>query len=226
MADDSDAPETPSIRFDEAGRRFEDADGASIAAPLPEGAELARTAAPKVGKTNARAAVALRISGADYAEIARVLDYVSPASARMVVEETLANAFPDESRESLRRLTGARMEGLMKKIAPKTEQTVPVLDEFGQPVREKGQILREANPEQLAHIKTMADLISRHARIMGVDQSDITISPTNEQYSAMMRALRANQPGAAKEADPFADSEEYIDAEVVEDIEDGELDDA
>ena len=66
--------------------------------------------------TRVEAALALRIAGASYSEIADVLGYASVASARLAVERSLASTITEESREEKRRLIARRIERLTRAV--------------------------------------------------------------------------------------------------------------
>lgn len=206
-------------------RRVIEEDGTAELAPAAlESTELARVPAPAVSKTSARAAANLRYAGAPYDEIARLLDYRDAATARRVVEEAIARAYPDESRESLFRIASARLEALAYKLNAKTEALIPERDDRGRIVKDaEGKPVMRENPEQLAYVKAVADLTTRWTRLHGLEApTQVQITPNAEAFDKVIASARDRMlAGSAPEADIFGDVE---DAELVEDAEEGELD--
>lgn len=77
-------------------------------------------------------AVALKIAGADYSQIAKVLGYASPAAARQAVEAALASAVSMGDRDNERRLAIGRIETLLRSVWPKaTDPDHPDQSVFG-----------------------------------------------------------------------------------------------
>jgi methylase of polypeptide subunit release factors len=95
------------------------------------------------------AAVAMKIAGAAYSEIAKAMDYRSADDARLAVERALASSVNDTDRERLRFLEARRLERLLRSLWRKATD--------------------EADPEQLPAIRTALALIDRHARLYGLD---------------------------------------------------------
>jgi hypothetical protein len=106
------------------------------------------------------AAVALRISGATYTQIADRLEYGSASDARRAVEAALARSVGEDDVKQLRFLTARRLERLMRAVWPKA--TDP------------------DDPEQLAAVRTGIAIVDRHARLYGVDapQQMVVYSPS------------------------------------------------
>lgn len=178
-------------------------------------------AAAAAGRTerSVRAAVNMRISGAPYDEIARVLDYTSAAAARAAVEQGLADAYEGKDTASLRRLTNARLEGLFKLSWENAQPSRPSLDrESGEPDG-----FYERNPEQAAWVRQAADIAGRLAKLHGLDApTQVQVSPGAIEFEETVAHLVAvTQKGLPQEADIFALPEDIEDAVVVED---GELD--
>jgi hypothetical protein len=126
------------------------------------------------------AAVALRIAGATYSEIARTLAYSSPTHARQGVERALANSVGEDDREQMRFIEGRRLERLLRGLWKKAT------DEEGE--------------EQLAAARTALAVIDRHAKLYGLDAPTVhaIYSPTQtemEQWLAgVAEQVRADQP--------------------------------
>lgn len=135
------------------------------------------------------AAVAMRIAGANYSEIARTLDYVSPTQARQAVERALAATVGHESRDQLRFIEARRLERLLRSVWPKaTEETIV---ENGKDV---------PNPDHLPYVRTALAIIDRHARLYGLDapQEMIVYNPAGAEIEAwvakMARQVHGEMP--------------------------------
>lgn len=130
--------------------------------------------------TRAEAAVALRIAGATYSEIARTLGYSNITRARQAVEQALAASVGDDDRERMRFIEGRRLERLLRGLWHKAT------DEEGE--------------EQLAAARTALAVIDRHAKLYGLDAPTVhaIYSPTQtemEQWLAGIAAqVREGQP--------------------------------
>jgi hypothetical protein len=126
------------------------------------------------------AAVALRIAGATYADIARTLGYTSTTHAREAVERALAQSVGDDDREKMRFIEGRRLERLLRGLW--------------------GKATDESNEEQLAAARTALAVIDRHAKLYGLDAPTVhaIYSPTQtemEQWLAGIAAqVREGQP--------------------------------
>jgi len=125
-------------------------------------------------------AVALRIAGATYAEIARTLGYSSVTRAREGVERALATSVGDDDRERMRFIEGRRLERLLRGLWAKATD--------------------EQSDEQLAAARTALAVIDRHAKLYGLDAPTVhaIYSPTQtemEQWLARIaEQVREGQP--------------------------------
>lgn len=132
-----------------------------------------QTDEPRIRKyRNGPAAVALKLGGASFAEIAEVLDLESPASARTLVENELAaRSYDIEGREILRREASARLERLLKSVWMKA--TDPT------------------SPEHLPAVKVAVAVLDRHIRLNGLDApSEVVIhTPTAAEIDAWVSSL-------------------------------------
>lgn len=143
-------------------------------------------------KSRVEAALALRIAGANYSEIAEALEYSSVGQARTAVERGLAATASEEDRKEQRVIAGRRLERLLRGLWAKATN--------------------EEHPEQLSAARTALALIDRHIRLFGLDAPSemVVYSPTAgemEQWIASMaHRVRAGLP---EEID-------IIDGEVVE----------
>lgn len=126
------------------------------------------------------AAVALRIAGATYSEIARTLQYTSVSHAREAVERALAQAVGDDDRERMRFIEGRRLERLLRGLWSKATD--------------------ESSDEQLAAARTALAVIDRHAKLYGLDAPTVhaVYSPTATEMelwlSHIAEQVREGQP--------------------------------
>ena len=126
------------------------------------------------------AAVALRIAGATYSDIARTLGYSSVTRARQAVEQALAASVGDDDRERMRFIEGRRLERLLRGLWHKATD--------------------EENDEQLSAARTALAVIDRHAKLYGLDAPVVhaVYSPTQtemEQWlSGIAAQVRQGQP--------------------------------
>lgn len=143
--------------------------------------ELAKT------QVSQRAAVAMRLAGATFGEIAEVLGLSSPDAARQKVEAGLAaERFDDEQREALRAEEAARILGLLKPMWPKA--TDP------------------EDPEHIPAAKAALQFIDRHARLLGLDApTEVVVhNPTMSEIDAWVATmLQQDQGFTVIEADPL-----------------------
>lgn len=155
-------------------------------APVPDDNALAH-ANDDLGRkdrhSRQEAAVALRIAGATYADIARMLDYASPSLARQAVERCLATTVGTESREQLRFIEARRLERLLRSLWHKATD--------------------EKNEEHLAAVRTAIAVIDRHARLYGLDapQEMVVYTPAATELEAwvskMAKQVRGELPQEA-----------------------------
>jgi hypothetical protein len=138
-------------------------------------------------------AVALRLSGASYTDIARTAGYSSAYRARQAVERVLASsADSPEERDQMRVLTSRRLNRLLQSVM--------------------GKAVDPKDPQHLAYNARALALVDREARLWGVDApTQVQISANDEQienYVKNMSLLAA--------ASTEADEAEILDADVVE----------
>ena len=109
---------------------------------------MSETGRRPVNRTGA--AVALRLAGASYAEVAEALEFATPRDARHAVEEALAASAPDEqSREVLRQEAIGRLERLLRSAWAKA--TTP------------------DHPEHIFAAKFALSVVDRLIRVQGLD---------------------------------------------------------
>lgn len=110
------------------------------------------TAGPaKVARARkADAAVAMRIAGASWEEIARTLGYATPRLALTATERALQRQLvTEESREQMRAMAGARLNRLLRSVWPKA--------------------INDQDPEHLFAVTKAKEIIDRHAKLYGLD---------------------------------------------------------
>lgn len=194
-------------------------DGETIAAPkevLAIEIDIAEPKVPKVTRTQARAAANLRFSGAPYDEVARMMDYKDAAVARQVVEAHIAKAYPDETRESLFRLTTLRLEQLWALAHAKSQDMVQAYDEYGDAIPG----YKKENGEQLAYMKIGLDILGRQMKLHGLEApTQVQISPDIEQFEQVVQRMVSHVRG---DESTEVDLVEY--AEIESGVEEGELD--
>lgn len=137
---------------------------------------------------SARSAVAMKIAGASYSDIARVLEYTSPAAARVAVETALAaSADMDTDYKSARAIASAQLDGLLRAVYT--------------------QAIDKENVDQLAYQRQALSVIDRKIKLHGIDapQMITVVDPTAEEFERvvthMMDQVRTDDP---VEGDIFA----------------------
>lgn len=170
---------------------------------------------PRVSMTQARAAANMRFSGAPWHKIADYLGYKDPATARAVVEAHIAKAFPDESRESLFRITSERLEMLWAYAADQAKPMRPSLDEYGDELPG----MMERNPEQLAYMKIGLDIVGRQMKLHGLEApTQIQVSPDLEKFEDVVQRMVSEVRGERGDVAIEVDVVEYAE------LEEGDLD--
>lgn len=174
--------------------------------------------APKVSRTQARAAANMKYAGASWEDIADFLDYKDAAVARQVVEAHIAKAYPDQTRESLFRIHAARLEQLWALAHAKSQPMVQAYDDYGDEIPGH----RRENPEQLAYMKVGLDIVSRSMRLHGLEApTQVEITPNIERFEDVVQKMVAQVRGdTAVEVDVV----EYAEIEAGE-IDEDDLDD-
>lgn len=131
-----------------------------------------------------QSAVALKIAGANYSEIANALGYSSAANARVAVERALASSVGEEDRDQLRFLEGRRLERLLRGLWAKATN--------------------ERHPDQIAAARTALAVIDRHSKLYGLDAPTqmVVHSPTAGQIEQWVSQMAAQvSTGMPKEKD-------------------------
>lgn len=158
------------------------------------GKEIEKAKDKKPPTQRAAAALQLRIDGAGWADIAKVLEFDTPADARNAVEFALAQeAKSTEDIEQIRFLEARRMERILSSLMRRA--TSP------------------NDPDHLAYARTAMVVIDRHAKLYGADapqQMNITYNPAAGQIEQWVTSMARQVHGEIQEAD-------ILDVEVVSD---------
>lgn len=139
--------------------------------------------------TRQDSAVAMRIAGANYSEIAKFLGYRSVEDARAAVERSLASSVGEADREKQRFLTARRLERLLRASWHKATD--------------------ETSPEQLPAIRTALAIIDRHARLYGLDAPTemVVYTPSRLEIERFVEAVSANLSRELPEEADIVDGE-------------------
>lgn len=147
------------------------------------GSEIER--AKQNPSTKAEAAMSLLLSGASFADIARLLEYASTQAAKNAVERSLASTVTIDDKKSLQKIAARRYEALLKSVMP-----------------------RATNPKdssQLAFNQRAQALVDRIVKLQGLEEAtQIQITPSDEylqQYTARMMESLGMTPVDSPEAD-------------------------
>lgn len=139
------------------------------------------------------AALAMKLGGATWWEIAHALGYPSEDAVIRAVERMLGKRLDTADREHLRSLAAARLESLIRSTWGKAHDT--------------------EHPEHLAAVKTTRESIESGARLLGLNapQEILVTSPTQQHLDEWVaKVVSSNLPEVA-EAD-------IVDAEYEEEV--------
>lgn len=143
--------------------------------------------------SRAAAAVALKIDGHGYTEIAKILDYSSAQVARNAIEKAIgAEAASPEQIDHVRWINARRLERLLNSVMPRAE------DEY--------------DPRHLDYAKMAVTLIDKHLNLFGANapqQMRVSIEPTRAVLEQWALDFARDAAGAIEEAD-------ILDVEVIE----------
>jgi hypothetical protein len=153
---------------------------------------------PEARNRNAAAAMALKIAGATYEEVAATLGYASEVEARESVERHLAVMARDADpkvREQQRALAGARIERLMRGVWKKANDPL--------------------DPEHLPAARVALALVDRHIRLFGLDApTEVVVhNPTVQEIDAWVATVLGRSEHLALEEPDIV----IVEAEVVDD---------
>jgi hypothetical protein len=154
----------------------------------PEQAELPTEADEREARqTPARkvaAACAMAVAGANYEEIARVLNYQNASSARVAVETAFAATAAPSDYKAARALAQARLEGLMKSLAPRALHEYVIKDEDGKKTK-------VYNEDHLAYARMFLSVVDRHIKLQGLDAPTVVtmVTPDQEEFNRVVAEL-------------------------------------
>lgn len=166
-----------------------------------EKADLGRDALVPAGDRHrqAEAAVRLRLAGANYSEIADMLEFASPSHARTAVERHLADTVGEEDREQARYMEGQRLLRVMRSLYSRATGT------------EEG--LEEGLYDHLGYAKVYLSYIDRRVKLYGLDaptELNVAYSPRQEELQ------RAVAETVAEIRGHFPEEADIMDADIVE----------
>jgi len=153
-------------------------------------------------ETRRAAAVKMRVAGAAYTDIAEVLGYATPATARRAVERGIADAAAtEETIEQQRWLVDRRLERLFAAVSPKAHRP---------------------GPDQLEYAAAALRILDRKMTLHHLGGTNVTVTPSTERVREVVAHFeQLADRGDEQEADVMAfedDAEAHVvDAEVVED---------
>jgi len=140
-----------------------------------------------------QSALALKLSGASYTDIAKVVGYSSAYHARQAVEQVLAaSADSPEDRDKMRVLIDRRLNRLLQSVMSKA--------------------VNPKDPQHLAYNGRALALVDRQAKLWGVDAPvQVTVAPADSYIHEYAQRLLGvmDQDKEAVEAD-------IIDADILE----------
>jgi hypothetical protein len=124
-------------------------------------------------KRKADAALALRLSGANWPSIAQALGYPTPRAAQLAVEKTLVKQLEGSDREVLRAIAGARLERLLQSVWGKANNT--------------------GDPDQLSAVSRARELVADHRKLFGLDApSEVVVhTPTQDELEGWVLRMTA-----------------------------------
>lgn len=134
-------------------------------------------------------AIALRIRGANYSEIADLLEYSSANQARLAVERGLASLVGKEDREQMRFIEARRLERILRGLWSKATD--------------------DKSDEHLPAARTALAVIDRHARLYGLDapQEMVVYNPTGTELDAWVQAMAGQIRSAGPQEVDIIDGE-------------------
>lgn len=137
-----------------------------------------RGEATRARHRKADAAVALRIAGASWGEIATTLGYPTARLALVATERALTRQLAEpDTREQMRRMAGARLDRLLRAVWAKA--------------------INPADPEHLLAVTKAREIVDRQAKLYGLDAPTEVIvhSPTASEIEAWVSTvLSASAP--------------------------------
>ena len=155
--------------------------------------EAGKELLPRLPVNRAAAALALRLDGAGFADIAKVMEFASAAEARRAVDKALADTPTDmESVERIRDIESRRIERILVSLMKRA--TNP------------------KDPDHLTYARTALAAIKQQTDLHGAampTKVDVTYNPSKQQLEKWVEQITATAHRGVVEGD-------IIDVEVVE----------
>jgi hypothetical protein len=152
----------------------------------------------RLRKTNA--AIALRLGGASWSEIAEALGYPTARQALVATEKALEKELSTQGdRTAMRGLAGARLERLLRSVWPKA--------------------MDPDHPDHLVAVTKAREIVAQHNKLYGLDApTEIVVSPAAAEIETWVNQVLSINTVAVEEAD-IIDVEEadIIDVEEIAD---------
>lgn len=137
-------------------------------------------------RRKADAALSMSLSGATWGEIAQTLGFATPRAARLATEKALVrNLEREEDREKMRRLSGARLERLLRGVWNKA--------------------INPNDPEQMVAVSRSRELIADYNKLYGLNApSELVVhSPTQSELEDWVLRMTATMVPEVIEPDIF-----------------------
>ena len=161
---------------------------------------------------SARAALAMKIHGANDVEIAEMLDYASPQSARAAWEEALASTVdPTLDYKALRGLRTAQLEAGLKSLAQRALNEYVREPDPNDPTGKSK--IRVKNEEHLAYSQMFLRYMDRIIRVQGLDAPQVVslVTPGVAEFEEVVSRLALAATGAgAEEGDIFEEGPDGV----------------
>lgn len=174
------------------------------------GDEVDPNPVPRRPSKRALAAAKLKISGASDAEIADMMDYVTPAAARMAWESAIAATVdPSVDFQTLRQLRAAQLEAGMRALAPRA-LSATVLEEVDDGHGGKKKV-RRRNEEHYVASQMYLRYLDRLIKLQGLDAPQVTmlVTPGVQEFENIVQGITSQLRGIqAAEADIFEESDD------------------
>lgn len=140
-------------------------------------------------KGRQEAAIALRIAGATYTEIANTLEYANASHARRAVESGLAATVSKEDRAQMRFIASRRLERILRGLWSKSTD--------------------ENSEEHIPAARTALAVIDRHIKLNGLDapSEHIVYNPAPREIEEWVRKMTHNIVGSTPEERDIIEAE-------------------
>jgi hypothetical protein len=176
------------------GRISRELAGEAARVTEPGSIDMARKVAAMDPPTRAAAAVQMAVDGAAYSDIAKVLDYETPAAAKKAVWAAIGDVTPDphaveQRREMMGRALGKLLSSCMRRAT------------------------NPHDPDHTNYVRTTLAILDRQARLYGLDApTTVQIhTPTQREIDAYVDHVRQLRLEAAGDLEA-----DILDGEVVE----------